>query len=59
MVSKYTKRKILLSKIFEHVKYNEIDNQLFTSDLAKYIYDNQSSILGATNRIQKPINKKR
>lgn len=46
MASKYTKNKILLSRVFNYVKYDETDNRLFTSGLAKYIFENQNSIIG-------------
>lgn len=46
MASKYSKHKLLLSKVFKLVKRDNIDECLFTSDLAKYILDRQLFIVG-------------
>ena len=46
MASKYSKHKLMISKVFKYVKYDGADECLFTKDLAKHILDRQSFIVG-------------
>lgn len=46
MASKHSKHKLLLSDVFNLVRFDKADEYMFTGDLAKYILDRQLLVAG-------------
>lgn len=46
MASKYTDNKLLLSNVYKFIRFDNVDEYLFTSDLAKHMLDMESWIIG-------------